>query len=153
MARLKNDPGITKTNNEPIMTKPHWVDCNIKWLRNLNSYCLIVMFRVKSCSSVQKNFLRGLSLVVEREEATRRRSSPSLGVFQDVFENLVKNRLSTFLEKGGFLKVRLVLSELFNSPLLQFSMYVSGLSVCIFVALWLCMFGCLLQGPIRLKVL
>ena len=74
MARLKNDPGITKTNNEPIMTKPHWVDCNIKWLRNFNGYCLIVMFRFKSCSSVQKNFLRGLSLVVEREEATRRRS-------------------------------------------------------------------------------
>ena len=31
--------------------------------------------------------------------------------------------------------------------------YVSGLSACISVALWLCMFGCLLQGPIRLKVL
>ena len=26
------------------------------------------------------------------------------------------------------------------------------MSVCIFVALWLCMFGCLLQEPIRLKV-
>ena len=25
--------------------------------------------------------------------------------------------------------------------------------LCGFVALWLCMFGCLLQGPIRLKVL
>ena len=33
------------------------------------------------------------------------------------------------------------------------SSYVSGVSVCIFVALWLCMFGCLLQEPIRLKVL
>ena len=33
------------------------------------------------------------------------------------------------------------------------SSYVSGVSVCIFVALYLCMFGCLLQEPIRLKVL
>ena len=31
--------------------------------------------------------------------------------------------------------------------------YVSGVSVCIFVALYLCMFGCLLQEPVRLKVL
>ena len=30
--------------------------------------------------------------------------------------------------------------------------YGSGLSVCIFVALCLCVLGCLLQGPIRLKV-
>ena len=29
--------------------------------------------------------------------------------------------------------------------------YGSGLSVCIFVALCLCVLGCLLQGPIRLK--
>ena len=121
MARLKNNPGITKTNNEPIMTKPHWVDCNIKWLRNLHGYCLIVMFRVKSCSSVQKNFLRGLSFVVEREEATRRRS-----FFFTVFRSFSrcfrkfgqKQNIYTFLEKGGFLKVRLVLSELFNCPLL-----------------------------------
>ena len=28
-----------------------------------------------------------------------------------------------------------------------------GVSVCIFVALWLCLFGCVLQGPIRLEVL
>ena len=33
------------------------------------------------------------------------------------------------------------------------SSYVSGVSVCIFVALYLCMFGYLLQEPIRLKVL
>ena len=33
------------------------------------------------------------------------------------------------------------------------SSYVSGVSVCIFAALWLCMFRCLLQEPIRLKVL
>ena len=33
------------------------------------------------------------------------------------------------------------------------SSYVSGVSVCIFVALYLCMFGCLLQEPIRLKVI
>ena len=33
------------------------------------------------------------------------------------------------------------------------SSYVSGVSVCIFVALYLCMLGCLLQEPIRLKVL
>ena len=33
------------------------------------------------------------------------------------------------------------------------SSYVSGVSLCIFVTLWLCMFGCLLQEPIRLKVL
>ena len=33
------------------------------------------------------------------------------------------------------------------------SSYVSGLSVCIFVALWLCVFGCALQGSIRLKIL
>ena len=42
-------------------------------------------------------------------------------------------------------------------PLLNFfekkSSYVSGLSPCIFLALWLCVFGCLWQGPIRLKVL
>ena len=31
--------------------------------------------------------------------------------------------------------------------------WVSGLSVCIFVALWLSLFGCVFQGPIRLKVL
>ena len=29
------------------------------------------------------------------------------------------------------------------------SSYVSGLSICIFVALWLCLFECVLQGPIR----
>ena len=33
------------------------------------------------------------------------------------------------------------------------SSYVSGVGVCIFVALYLSMFGCLLQEPIRLKVL
>ena len=33
------------------------------------------------------------------------------------------------------------------------SSYVIGVSVCIFVALYLCMLGCLLQEPIRLKVL
>ena len=33
------------------------------------------------------------------------------------------------------------------------SSYVSGLSVCIFVALWLCVFECALQGSIRLKIL
>ena len=33
------------------------------------------------------------------------------------------------------------------------SSYVSGVRVCIFVALYLCMLGCLLQEPIRLKVL
>ena len=33
------------------------------------------------------------------------------------------------------------------------SSYVSGMNVCIFVALWLCLFGCGLQGPIRLEVL
>ena len=42
-------------------------------------------------------------------------------------------------------------------PLLNFfeknSSYVSGLSVWIFLALWLCVFGCQCQGPIRLKVL
>ena len=35
----------------------------------------------------------------------------------------------------------------------QNSSYVSGVSVFIFVALSLCMFGCLLQEPVRLKVL
>ena len=35
----------------------------------------------------------------------------------------------------------------------RFLSYVSGVSVCIFVALYLCMLGCLLQEPIRLKVL
>ena len=33
------------------------------------------------------------------------------------------------------------------------SSYVSGVSLCIFASLWLCLFGCVLQGPIRLKVL
>ena len=105
MARLKNDPGITKTNNEPIMTKPHWVDCNKKWLRNFNGYCLIVMFRFKSCS-LQKNFL--LSLVVEREEATHRQSFffTIFRSFSRCFRKFGRNRISTFLEKGGFLKVR-----------------------------------------------
>ena len=34
-----------------------------------------------------------------------------------------------------------------------FFSYVIGVSVCIFVALWLCLFGCVLQGQIRWKVL
>ena len=48
--------------------------------------------------------------------------------------------ISTAESENGFI-------ELF----FQISSYVSG--VCIFVAFWLCMFGCLLQEPIRLKVL
>ena len=32
------------------------------------------------------------------------------------------------------------------------STYVSDLSVCIFVTLWLCVFGCVLQGPISLEL-
>ena len=51
-------------------------------------------------------------------------------------------RLSTAENENGFI-------ELF----FQNSSYVSGVSVCIFVAFWLCMFGCLLQEPIKLKVL
>ena len=31
--------------------------------------------------------------------------------------------------------------------------HVSGVGVCIFVGLWVCLFGCVLQGPVRLKVL
>ena len=34
------------------------------------------------------------------------------------------------------------------------SSYVSGVSVyCIFVVLWLCLLGCVFQGPISLEVL
>ena len=51
-------------------------------------------------------------------------------------------RLSTAENEIGFIEV-----------FFQNSSYVSGGSLCIFVALWLCMFGCLLQEPIRLKVL
>ena len=51
-------------------------------------------------------------------------------------------RLSTAENENGFI-------ELF----FQNSSYVSGVSVCIFVAFWLCMFGCLLLEPIRLKLL
>ena len=41
---------------------------------------------------------------------------------------------------------------LFLSYFEENSSYVNGLSVCLFVALWLCVFGCLLQGPKMLKV-
>ena len=41
---------------------------------------------------------------------------------------------------------------LFLSYFEENSSYVNGVSVCLFVALWPCVFGCLLQGPIRLKV-
>ena len=41
---------------------------------------------------------------------------------------------------------------LFLSYFEENSSYVNGLRICIFVALWLCVFGCLLQGPKRLKV-
>ena len=44
-----------------------------------------------------------------------------------------------------------------NDPIIKLlwknSSHVSGLSICIFVALWLCLFGFVLQVPIRLKVL
>ena len=44
-----------------------------------------------------------------------------------------------------------------NDPIIKLfwknSSHVSGLSICIFVALWLCLFGCALQVPVRLKVL
>ena len=42
-----------------------------------------------------------------------------------------------------------ILVELF----LKNSSYVSGVSVCISVALWVCVFGFLLQEPVRLNVL
>ena len=41
---------------------------------------------------------------------------------------------------------------IYPSPLEKNSSYVSGVSVYIFVALWLCLYECVLQGPIRLKV-
>ena len=41
---------------------------------------------------------------------------------------------------------------IYPSSLEKNSSYVSGVSVCIFVALWLFLYGCVLQGPIRLKV-
>ena len=150
MARLKNDPGITKTNNEPIMTKPHWVDCNKKWLRNFNGYCLIVMFRFKSCS-LRKNFL--LSLVGERE----RGNPPTILLFHrlqeffKMFSKIWSKQNIYFLRKGRLPESKVVLSELFNCPLLFNSPCMSV--VWAYVSLWLCMFGCLLQGPIRLKVL
>ena len=41
---------------------------------------------------------------------------------------------------------------IYPSSLEKNSSHVSGVSVCIFVALWLGLYGCVLQGPIRLKV-
>ena len=52
-------------------------------------------------------------------------------------------------EFGGLIFLRGLYMEGFIFGILR---YISGVSVCIFVALWLCLFGCVLQGPIRLKV-
>ena len=46
----------------------------------------------------------------------------------------------------------LIFIELFGKKYLLCQWF-ERMYLCGFVALWLCMFGCLLQGPIRLKVL
>ena len=112
MARIKNDPGINKTNNKLITTKPHWVDCKKKkWLRNFKGCCLKVMCMhcfimqtvLKRTHQPPRYFSIFSSLVEEgkRQPVDYPCFSPSLKVFRDVIENVVKNSTSTFLEKGG----------------------------------------------------
>ena len=76
-----------------------------------------------------------------------------------------KKAIGLSLQKNNFARASRFFIHLFTCTLLPVSCplflsyfeknssYVSGVSVCIFVALYLCMFGCLLQELIRLKVL
>ena len=50
-------------------------------------------------------------------------------------------------------QAQLLGQRLAKGSLLSYFLYVSGVSVCIFVTLWLCLCECVLQGPIRLKAL
>ena len=70
-----------------------------------------------------------------------------LGVFYLSSYEFAPSGESLLLCDNGQLHIQIV--ELF----LKNSSYVSGLSVCIFGDLWLRVFGCAMQGSIRLKIL
>ena len=73
-------------------------------------------------------------------------------MFQTAAATVIKTALKATWWNAGLVEDDFI-TPIFIELFWKNSSYVGGVSVFIFVALYLCMFGCLLQEPIRLNVL
>ena len=139
MAGIKNDLGIDKTNNESIMTKPHWVDCNKKMVAKFSR---LLSNRICACNVSAAQVLFNF-FPFGRGEGWR--NPQTILVFHRLWEfsrcyrefGQKQNIYIDFLEKGGSWKCESEAGFTWKPPIFFFCECVEWISSFPITIFWL----------------